>query len=125
MPVTVKSTASEVSYNPTCKEVDSGIIRYLGMLAGRDPNRWCAPTLADIARSARTSPWAAQQRLKHFEEVRRVLPLTRIIDGEETHGWVVPRSRDWRAPKTAAAGGRGFNGADRIFMRACGIAGDG
>lgn len=121
MPAAVKSTTSEVSYNPQCKEVDSGILRYLGFLAGRDPNRWCAPSLADIAQSARTSPWAAQQRLKYFEQVHRVIPLTRVIDGEETHGWVVPRSKDWRAPQTAA-GGRGFNNRDRGFLRACGVA---
>ena len=105
--------------NATGSRVDSDIRRYLGSFAGRSPDRFCAPSLAAIARAAWTSPLIVKERLQFFESEGLFIPVVKEIGGERVYGWIVPRKRKGKHKPQASAAG--LNGNDGDFLRSCGI----
>ena len=113
------TTAANIELNFTGPSVNSDIRRYLGSLAGKNADRFCAPSLEAIARTAWTSPMVVKERLRFFESEGLFLPVVKEINGESVYGWVVPRKKKGKhKPQTAAAG---LNGNDGAFLRSCGI----
>ena len=105
--------------NATGRQVDADIRRYLGSFAGRSPDRFCAPSLAAIARAAWTSPLIVKERLQFFESEGLFIPVVKEIGGERVYGWIVPRKRKGKHKPQASAAG--LNGNDGAFLRSCGI----
>ncbi len=110
------TTDDRLALNATGARVDADIRRYMGSLAGKNPDRFCAPSLEAIARTAWTSPLVVKEYLREFEKRGLIFSTVSEVNGESVVGWFVP-PRKQRHPRTAA----GFNGNDRNFLRACGI----
>ena len=115
MPTT---TARNLELNPTGPSVDSDIRRYLGSFAGRNAERFCAPSLVSIASAAWTSPLMVKQHLESLEKAGILFPVVKEVDGEKVKGWFVPKRKRNQRPQTAT----GFTGGDKAFLRACGVA---
>lgn len=115
-----QAIVDSAALNARDPRVDSDIKRYMGSLAGRNPDRFCCPSLASIAMAAWTSPLVVKERLESFEKDGLVFPVVKEIGGERVCGWIVPKRKRKRL-QTAA----GFGGGDREFLKACGVAAEG
>lgn len=118
-----------LDFNPTSAAVERLVMVYLGSLASRSRERFCAPALDSLARAGRTSPQGAGVVLDRLAARNRIIPAVRMVDGVRVEGWIVPRSRERvrihrkaeaePAPEMAAGG---FTGRDKEFLTQCGIA---
>ncbi len=105
----MKTATVKENLNQRGHTVDAEILSYLKACADRNQDDWASPSLADIARMARTSPFVVQERLHCLAQTERV-----VVDGD---CWFVI-NRERKRCQTAA----GFGGGDREFLRKCGIA---
>ena len=113
------SVVNSEALNATGPRVDADIRRYLGSLAGKNADRFCAPSLEAIARTAWTSPMVVKEHLESLEKEGLLFPVVKEVDGEKVHGWTVPRKRKGQHKPQASAAR--LNGDDGAFLRACGI----
>ena len=114
----MKTATVKENLNQCGLAVDAEILNYLRACADRNQDGRASPSLTDIARMARTSPYVVQQILCRFTRTGRVVEETRTVGGVEEEGWTIPkRAQRKRQPQTTA----GFGGGDRTFLKACGI----
>ncbi len=93
----------------TLKQVevaDRKIATYLATLAGRNPERFCAPTIDGIRRAA---AWAQpddfiRERLEHLASIGRITPTVRTLHGRRVSGFTVLPRRLWERENGAPRG---------------------
>src|SRR5580658_7621961 len=117
---------------PEVEAVDRGIAAYMAQLAGKSPDRFCAPSILDLQRTRRAafakSPEFIRERLEHLVAIDRIQPAVRIVKGEPVSGYIVLPERLWRREKQPklqpASSELTLTAADFSFLKACGISTD-
>jgi hypothetical protein len=89
---------------PRRSAVEGELLRYLGILAKKDPEGFAYPSIARIAEKIERTRCYLQQRIQFLESVGRLIPTRRVRHGRELKGWIVVRYGDWVQSQSRQAG---------------------